>query len=96
MGRLLVREQHNFPELMVDARLTHETYLIDPLAAWLREHGLERPDVTERAEAFIALALALVHNELLLGAPPATRTAAQRHAALSVQLFLNGAAVTVD
>lgn len=96
MGRLLVREQHNFPELMAEARRTHETYLIAPLAAWLRENGLERPDETERAQAFIALTLARVHNELLLGASPLTRQAAQGHAALSVQLFLNGAAETLD
>ncbi len=96
MGQLLVREQQNFPELMKAARLTQETYLRDPLAIWLRENGLESEGGTERTQAFIALVLAPLHNELLLGSSPSTRAEQERHATISVNLFLDGAAATLN
>lgn len=88
MGRLLIRDRERFPELMAEARRSHEVYLIEPLAAWLRARGLEREDGLERTRIFVAMALAPVHDELLLGTPPLDADALERHAELTVALFL--------
>ena len=91
MGRLLMREQHEFPELLPAAERSRDTCLVQPLAARLAEHGLERAGSTERARLFLSMALAQVHDHLLLGLALPSRAMIDRHVALVVRTFLSGA-----
>lgn len=88
MGRLLMRDQERFPELMTEARRTHDTYLVEPLAKWLRDHGLEEESQVERTRMFVAMALAHVHDALLLGTSPPSHEASERRAELVVSMFM--------
>ena len=91
MGLLFVREGHDFPELgsMIDR--SFKLYVVEPLAAYLRKQGLESTGSAQRAELFTSMALAPVHNRLLLGRSiPDTQTI-QLHASLVVEVFLRGA-----
>ncbi|MFT4054417.1 MAG: TetR/AcrR family transcriptional regulator [Novosphingobium sp.] len=91
LGRLLACEQYDFPEILPIAARSQEDYLVIPLAAWLRENGLATPDdARDRAALFIAMALAPVHERLLVGGGQLNRTAIERHAALVATVFMGG------
>lgn len=96
MGALLLREQQEFPELLPTAERSRDIYLVQPLAAYLRDYRLERPGSTERARLFLSMALAQVHDHLMLGVPLPSKAIVDRHAALTVRVFLNGAQAGCD
>lgn len=93
MGRLLTREQTDFPEILPIAANTQEQYLVQPLAGWLRHNGLEGEDATERARLFISMTLAPVHDRLLVGTGRLDRKSIDRHAQLVATIFLQGVVV---
>jgi AcrR family transcriptional regulator len=91
MGRLLARESGAFPELLEAVERTHETYLLRPLAEALRRIGLEAPDSTKSASLLVAMALAQVHNSILMGTPPPDEHSQKEHASHVTKLFVHGA-----
>lgn len=88
MGLLFVRESGSFPELASIIQRGYFEYLVEPLAACLRQHGYEVEGRTERTNLFVTMVLAPVHNAMLLGEPIPGSQALRRHAALSVGIFL--------
>jgi AcrR family transcriptional regulator len=94
MGLLIIRETAEFPELAAASKDTQRRYVIEPLAAYLRRHGLEAPASTDRTELLISMMLTGVQRALLNGDPPPDPTAAEAHARLAVEVFLRGAAAT--
>jgi TetR/AcrR family transcriptional regulator, mexJK operon transcriptional repressor len=91
MGALYLREGRDFPELAAVVRQTQDEYVVQPLASYLRRHGLEQRGSTVRTELLAAMVMAPVHDCLLIGAPRPGPGAIDRHAALAVEIFLKGA-----
>lgn len=91
MGRLLLREGSEFPELATMVERSHTETTLLPLAEYLRGLGLERPDSLERTELLVMMALAPVHNSLLLGRSMPDAAAADAHARFVVDFFLDRA-----
>lgn len=93
MGTLFMREAGEFPELAEAIQRGHQDYLVEPLAAFLRCHRLERPGSTVQAALFLALALAPLHDAQLLSAALPGNEALSAHAARCVALFIRGASL---
>lgn len=91
IGRLFLRESGDFPEMSPMVERSYADAIIDPLAAFLRAHGLERPGSVERAELLGAMALAPIHNSLLLGRAVPERPALEAHVRFVTPFFLAGA-----
>ena len=91
MGMLSMRESAEFPELVEAVQRGHLDYMVEPLARWLRGHGLEAAGSVERTMLFLAMALSPMHNTMMVGLPLPGRDDLARHAARCVALFLDGA-----
>jgi len=96
MGRLFLREGSEFPEMAPIIERGFNDYIVSPLAEYLRRHGLEKADATQRTELLVMMALAPVHNELLLGRTMPDATAARAHVKFVVQFFLEASAHHAD
>lgn len=94
MGMLTLRESAEFPELVEAVQRGHLDYMVEPLARWLRGHGLEAADSVERTMLFLAMALSPMHNTMMVGLPLPGRDDLARHAVRCVALFLDGALKT--
>lgn len=93
MGTLFLREANDFPELAASIQAAYREYLIDPLAAFLRERGLEQPGSAQHTMLFVAMALAPLHNAMLIGAPLPDAGDLAPHAQRCVTIFLSGASL---
>lgn len=91
MGRLLLKDQHEFADFMPEARRIHALHLIEPLARWLRRNGLEMEGKTGRTRLFVAMVLAFVHEALLLGADDPGQEEKEQQIELAVNIFMRGA-----
>jgi TetR/AcrR family transcriptional regulator, mexJK operon transcriptional repressor len=87
---VFLREANDFPELAVSIQNAFEEFLINPLAAFLREHRLEQEGSTENTILFVAMALAPLHNAMLVGAPLPDAKMLARHAKRCVAIFISG------
>ena len=90
MGNLFQREAADFPELALSIQRGHIDYLVEPLAAFLRRHGLEEAGSVERTMLFVAMALSPLHNAMLVGLPLPDAKGASAHARRCVAIFLDG------
>lgn len=93
MGALFLREAADFPELVESIQRSHNDYLITPLAAYLRQLGLEEQDSTERTMLFVAMALSPLHNVMLVGMALPDGVALQAHVRRCVSVFCDGGKV---
>lgn len=96
MSMLVYREGGGAPELFRAAESNQDRYLVQPLATYLRAVGLAGDDAEARAKLFIAMALSEWQRAMTFGHALPGRTKTEHHAALVVQLFLEGAARTTD
>lgn len=96
LGILVFREGQDFPELLRAAEANQDTCLVQPLAGYLRRHGLEHDSSSERAKLFIAMAISEFQRRTTFGRPSQTRQELEDHARLATALFLNGAGKSVD
>ena len=87
---LMLREGHEFSELSAAVDRSSKQFIEEPLARFFRFHGLESEDADEKATLFIALALAPLHNRLLIGRPIPGARKIKKHAATVVKIFLHG------
>lgn len=87
---LLLREGQDFPELGAAVDRSVGQFQEEPLVRYFRKHGLADDEAGERATLFLALALAPLHNHLLLTRPLPSGPAIDAHAARVVSLFLTG------
>jgi len=90
LGMLVYRDGMEFPELLRAAEAHENRVLIQPLAAYLRQVGLERKSSDENAKLFLAMALAQWQRQGSYRRPPPGENDVQRHAALVVRTFLRG------
>ena len=90
LGMLVYREGRDFPELLRAAEVHESRVLIQPLAAYLRQIGLEREGDDTRAKLFLAMALAQWQRRGSYRRPPPEGAEVLRHAALVVKTFLHG------
>lgn len=93
LGNLFVRESGDGPDLGDVMQRAYFDYLIDPLAAFLRRHGLEREGRTDRAMLFAAMALGPLHHTMLVGVPLPSPAEIKAHARRCVEVFLGGSRV---
>jgi len=91
LGILVYREGHEFPELQQAAEANQDSYLVQPLATYLRRHGLEQDGSSERAKLFIAMAISEFQRRVSFGRPLQTGQELEEHARLATTLFLGGA-----
>lgn len=90
LGMLVYREGDEFPELLRASEANQDRYLIQPLAAYLRRVGLKSRGWDEQAKLFVAMALSEWQRRIAVRRPPPSKKQADRHAALSVRIFLSG------
>ena len=91
IGALFLREGRDFPDLAALIQQTQNDYIVEPLASYLRKHGLEDGSSTMRTQLFVAMILMQIHNMLLVGAARPSAQEIVDHATLAVGLFLTGA-----
>ena len=89
MGIQALRAEDDFPQLTQAFQRSYHDYLVEPLAQFLRSHGLEQAGETHQATLFLALALAPLHDAQLLGTPLPGEAAAAAHARRCVTLFIH-------
>ena len=70
LSLLVYREGTEFPEILIAAEAQEDRLLIRPLAAYLRQVGLESTDSDERARLFLAMALAQLNRRRRSLQPP--------------------------
>jgi TetR/AcrR family transcriptional regulator, mexJK operon transcriptional repressor len=87
---LLLREGQDFPELGAAVDRSVRQFQEEPLVRYFGTHGMAAEEARERATLFLALALAPLHNHLLLTRPLPSGLAIDEHAARVVSLFLTG------
>jgi len=90
LGVLIYREGGDFPELLRASENNYERFLLQPLAACLREIGLPTQRVAEYARLFINMALAEWQLRLVYRRAPLKEVEIERHARLAVGVFLDG------
>lgn len=91
MGVLLLREGRDFPELLAAASQNMTQFMIEPLAQYLRKHGLEQENSTRRASLLISMILGEMHSSMLVGNPLPDDAGIESYAELVVDVFLRGA-----
>lgn len=94
MGALFLREAADFPELAGSVQRGHFDYLVEPLAVFLRPHGLEEPESAERTLLFVAMALSPLHNAMLVGMALPAPDGVEAHARRVVGIFLGGSRIS--
>lgn len=87
-GLLFMHEGKDFPSLAEYVQQSYFEYLLGPLAAFLRLHGLERADSSERTALFINMALSPLHNSMMLGVPLPDAEQIRAHGRLCVAIFM--------
>ena len=93
LGNLFVREAGDGADMGAVMQRAYQDYLIEPLAAFLRRHGLEREGKTDRTMLFAAMALGPLHHTMLVGLPLPTSAEVKAHARRCVAVFLGGSRV---
>lgn len=91
MGVLLSQEGRDFPELIEASAQGMATFMIEPLAEYLRQHGLEQANSTDRASLLITMILGEFQRSLLMGVPLPDDARIEQYGDLVVRVFLNGA-----
>lgn len=92
LGMLVHREGAEFPELIEASERNQQQYLVDPIAAFLRHHGLSDGDSQATAEILLAMMISGWHRRVSFRHPRATDEEIEEQAARVVRLFLRGAA----
>lgn len=95
MGMMIYRDGIEFPELLRAAEAQEHRMLIRPLAAYLRQAGLEQDGSEARAKLFLAMALSEWRRRGSYRLPPQDEQEVATHARLVVQTFLAGIPSTV-
>lgn len=95
LGLVVYREGGEFPEMAEAAYNNQNTWLVAPLAEYLREHGLEDTATGEQTKLFISMALSEFQRRLAFGRELQTIREIEEHADRVARLFLRGAAPTV-
>lgn len=91
LAMLVYREGLKFPELLRAAEAHEDRLLIQPLAVYLRQAGLERAGSTELAKILLGMALVEWQRAGSFRRPPPNEDDIVRHARLAVRTFLHGA-----
>lgn len=95
LGLVVYREGAEFPEMAEAAYNNQNTWLVAPLAEYLRQHGLENTASGEQTKLFISMTLSEFQRRLAFGRDLQTPKEIQDHADRVVRLFLKGASPDV-
>lgn len=90
MGKLVVREAHDFIELAGMVQRSYDQHLVCPLANYLRRMAVADDSAHDAASLLIAMILAPVHNQLLMGSALPGNEAMERSVTMAVDTFLLG------
>lgn len=90
ISRVVYREGREFPELLRAAELNQDRYLIQPLAAYLREVGIEQVGETAKAKIFVAMALTEWQRRFTFDHPLPEPDEIEAHAHIVTEIFLHG------
>lgn len=90
LGMLLLREREHFEEFADAIEKSYYTHLVHPLACYLREQGLERPDSHKITQVFVSMILSQVHDHMIMNLPRPSAEDARQHAVLVTKMFLAG------
>jgi TetR/AcrR family transcriptional repressor of mexJK operon len=90
LGNLFVRESGEGADMGEVMQRAYFDYLIEPLAAFLRRHGLEREGEIDRTMLFASMALGPLHHTMLVGLPLPAGAEIKAHARRCVEVFLGG------
>lgn len=90
LGLVVYREGAEFPEIAAAAYDNQNTWLVEPLAAYLSRQGLEQDGADDNTKLFIAMALSEFQRRLAFGRELQTDREIESHAARVINLFLNG------
>jgi AcrR family transcriptional regulator len=96
LSMLIYRDGLEFKELLRAAEAHEDRLLIQPLASYLRQIGLEQEGSDELAKLFIAMALSQWQRRGSYRRPPPGEEDIVRHAANVVRTFLYGAKALGD
>jgi len=91
MGMLVHREGKDFPELIKASEDNQQHYLVEPLAAFLRQHDLASGDEQARAKILLSMMLSGWQRRMSFHLPRPPQSELEFHATLVVKLFLDGA-----
>lgn len=94
LGMLVYREGGDFPELLRAAEANQNSYLVQPLSAFLQRVGLARSDGDEPAKIFLAMALSEWQRRVTFRWPMQNDHEIDCHATLAVEIFLYGRKTT--
>lgn len=87
---LVYREAGGVTELRRLARIQFERYQVAPVAAILRDCGIDSDRSSILAKQFVVMAFGEWQRRLLFGGPPMTPEEMDAHASLVTGIFLNG------
>ena len=91
LGLVVYREGSEFPEIAAAAYANQNTWLVEPLAAYLRRQGLEQEGADTNTKLFISMALSEFQRRLAFGRELQSEREIEEHSAWVAKLFLKGA-----
>ena len=91
ISMVVTREGGEFPELVRSADMVQHKYLMEPVAAYMRDAGLAGDDGMGLARLFVSLAVADWQRRYVFLHPFPQGWEIEDHAEQAVALFLNGA-----
>lgn len=92
LGILVIREGTEFPELMAAAEQNQNTFLVQPMASFLRLHALDQGESEETAKILLAMMLSAWQRRVSFHKPKATEAELEDHASRVIRLFFSGVA----
>lgn len=96
LGLIVYREGAEFPEIAAAAYSNQNTWLVKPLAAYLRSQGLEQEGSDRNTKLFISMALSEFQRRLTFGRDLQSDREIEEHSAWVASLFLKGARGSVE
>lgn len=91
LGLVVYREGAEFPEIAAAAYANQNTWLVAPLAAYLRSRKLEQEGSDRNTRLFISMALSEFQLRLAFGRELQSDSEIEEHAAWVAALYLKGA-----
>jgi len=93
LSLMIFRDGDACPEMNLAAKDNHQRYFLMPLAAFLRDLGVEEAKSVDLARLVSHMATSEWQRRILFGEPPLTNVEIQRHAEMVVGVLMNGVGI---
>jgi len=93
LSLMIFRDGDACPEMNLAAKDNHQRYFLMPLAAFLRDLGVEEAKSVDLARLVGHMATSEWQRRILFGEPPLTDPEMERHAELVVGVLMNGVGI---